>query len=73
MKKITNKTILRQGKRLIVKLLIILAFLIAFIEGLLELFTFTLYSRLSRKVGIKDMIGYKLLIWTQYKFDNENN
>ena len=63
------KKTLKYGKNLLAKILIVLCFLIAFIEVVLELLTLSLYSRLTNKLGINDMFAYKLLMWTQYEFD----
>ena len=63
------KKTLKYGKNLLAKILIVLCFLIAFIEVVLELLTLSLYSRLTNKLSINDMFAYKLLMWTQYEFD----
>ena len=51
--------------KIIARILIILAFVIALLELILEVLTITLYSRLTNKLGIKDMFGYKLLMYAE--------
>lgn len=52
-------------KSLFCRFLILMAFVVAAIEVILELCTFSLYSKLRGSIGIKKMFGYKILKYSE--------